>query len=97
MGVIVLTFEIEIFPLRIARPSDAMITTVSIGDQYTVTYLQWNDYEWRSTRLVRPGTLGSLDQRGVSEPVSSQLGGPTDCGPTEESSPFTVVADSIFR
>jgi putative transposase len=54
-------------------------------DQYTVMYLQWDDHEWTPTRLVRSGTLGSLDQRGVSEPVSSQPGCRLATAPTEES------------
>jgi putative transposase len=73
--------EIEAMFRPMARPAAHDLGRAWDGDRYTVTYLQWGDHEWTPTRLVRLETLGSLDQRGVSEPVSSQPGGPTDCGP----------------
>lgn len=41
-----------------------------LRDGHTVTYLQWDDHEWNPVVSETVETLGSLDQRGLSEPES---------------------------
>lgn len=54
-----------------ARPAPPSAGRGGDGHRFTVTYLQWDDHEWRPISTVETGTLGSFDQRGVSQPVSS--------------------------
>ncbi len=55
-----------------ARPAPRRAERCRDGDQYTVTYLQWDDHEWTPLLSESVGTLGSFDQRGVSKPASSK-------------------------
>ena len=54
-----------------ARPAPREAERPRDGNTFSVTYLQWNDHEWRPTLSESVGTLGSLHQRGQSEPASS--------------------------
>lgn len=54
-----------------ARPAPPSSERGGDGHRIRVTYLQWDDHEWTPISSVETGTLGSLDQRGVSQPVSS--------------------------
>jgi len=79
--------DVEQFFRPMARPTGPLLerdgrahepdtdTTVSVS----VAHLEWNDHEW--TPRVE-GTLGSFDQRGLSESVRSTLA-PVGCGDYE--------------
>lgn len=54
-----------------ARPAPPSAGRYGDGHRCTVTYLQWDDHEWKPVSTVETGTLGSFDQRGVSKPASA--------------------------
>lgn len=55
-----------------ARPAPRSAGRLRDGDfEFEVTYLQWDDHEWTPVVTETLDTLGSFDQRGLSEPLSS--------------------------
>lgn len=52
-----------------ARPTPRDPVRERDGHQHSVTYLQWDDYEWRPISTFEVATLGSIDQRDVSKPA----------------------------
>lgn len=89
-------FEPNSQPRPMARPASPSAGRDGDGHRFSVTYLQWDDHEWRPFSTVETRTLGSLDQRGVSKPASS-IGTTTGWVVFGGISPRLGGEDVIFR